>query len=334
MENERQILEAAVEKINAIAEVNVETGEAEAGSETGHVDAVLWLKHDGNRYKYVAEIKRGVIRSTAHFVARQLAKYETAGTPLLVTDFVTESVGEILRATNTQYMDAAGNAYIHAGGLYLLIEGKKRNVLLGEKTGTDPFGWAGLKVVFVLLCAPDMRNATYRDIARAADVALGTVGGVIKGLEQRGWLMNVGAVVKLREKQEIMKQWVAGYIDKLRPKLLLGRYETKETLDAEMAKKEAALLGGETAAEELNKFLKPGIHTMYIEGDQKDFVIKHRLRKHPYGGLELRRKFWNFDYPEEQRGIVPPLLIYADLIAVRDPRTLEAAEMIYDEYLA
>jgi len=31
--------------------------------------------------------------------------------------------------------------------------------------------------------------------------------------------------------------------------------------------------------------------------------------------------------------VVPPLLIYTDLIAVGDPRTIEAAELLYDDYL-
>ena len=62
--------------------------------------------------------------------------------------------------------------------------------------------------------------------------------------------------------------------------------------------------------------------------------MKQHLRKHPEGRVELRRKFWKFDHPEHKRRIVPPLLIYADLIAVGDPRTIEAAEMIYDECLA
>jgi hypothetical protein len=100
-----------------------------------------------------------------------------------------------------------------------------------------------------------------------------------------------------------------------------------------MAIREGALLGAETAAAEVQKYLKPGLYTLYIEGDLKDFVMKHRLQQHPEGGIELRRKFWKFDHPEEKRRIVPPLLIYADLIAVGDPRTIEAAEMIYDQYL-
>jgi hypothetical protein len=57
------------------------------------------------------------------------------------------------------------------------------------------------------------------------------------------------------------------------------------------------------------------------------------MRKNPKGNVELRRIFWNFDYPERANGITPHLLTYADLLAVADPRTIEAAGTFYDEFL-
>ncbi|MFZ1730559.1 MAG: type IV toxin-antitoxin system AbiEi family antitoxin [Bacteroidota bacterium] len=336
MENERRILEAAIEKINEIAGIELEAVGEGAGNVPGRADTVVWLTHAGRRYKYIAEVKRTVTKSTAHFVAKQLVEYtrKTKTAALLVTDYVTGGVGEILRAMDVQYLDAAGNAHMHAGGVHLLIEGKKRTETGRTRTGGDPFGWAGLKVVFTLLCAEELRNAAYRDIATAAGVALGTVGGVVTELERRKFLMRVGGVAKLRNPKELMQLWVTAYIEKLRPKLLLGRFEAIVGLDTHEAIRYGALLGAETGAMELQKYLKPGIHTLYIEDDQKEFVVKQRLQKHPEGRVELRRKFWKFNYPEKELGVVPPLLIYADLIAVGDPRTIEAAEMIYDECLA
>jgi hypothetical protein len=48
------------------------------------------------------------------------------------------------------------------------------------------------------------------------------------------------------------------------------------------------------------------------------------------GNVEILDKFWNFNYPEEQRHIVPPLLIYADLIRTADDRNIETAKIIYE----
>jgi len=241
---------------------------------------------------------------------------------------------EILREMDVQYLDAAGNAHVHAGGVHILIEGKKRAAVgWATRTEGDPFGWAGLKVVFTLLCAEELRNAAYRDTSRLRDVALGTVGGVVTALERRRFLMRVVGGMKLQNPKELLQLWVAGYIEKLRPKLLLGRFEAIQGLDTKAAIHQGALLGAETGAMHLQKYLKPGIDTLYITGDTAELIAPLRLRRDAEGGLELRRKFWEFEYPERELGIAPPLLIYADLIAVGDPRTIEAAEMIYDEYL-
>jgi hypothetical protein len=336
MEIERAILTAAIERIDAVAGVDIEVAETGAGIKPTRWDAVIWLKHGGKKYKFLAEIRKGVTTSTAFLVARQLTEVarEQKTAPLLITDYVTEGVGEMLREMDVQYLDAAGNAHVHAGGVHILIEGKKRTAVgWTTRTEGDPFGWAGLKAVFTLLCAEELRNAPYRDIAKAAGVALGTVGGVVTELERRKFLMRVGGGMKLRNPKELMQLWVTAYTEKLRPKLLLGRFDAIEGLDTHEAIRYGALLGAETGANRLQKYLKPGIDTLYITGDTAELIAPLRLRRIPEGSLELRRQFWEFEYPERKLGIAPPLLIYADLIAVGDPRTIEAAEMIYEEYL-
>ncbi|MDT8323656.1 MAG: type IV toxin-antitoxin system AbiEi family antitoxin [Bacteroidota bacterium] len=336
MENEKALLEAAIERFNTVAGVDIEVAEARAGTKSARWDAVLWLKHSGKKHRFLVEIKKGVTTSTAHLIARRLRARarEQKTVPLLITDYVTEGVGEMLREMDVQYLDAAGNAHVHAGGVHILIEGKKRTVTAWPtRTEGDPFGWAGLKVVFALLCAQELRNATYRHIAKAADVALGTVGGVVTQLERRQLLMRVGGEMKLRNQKELLQQWVTAYATKLRPKLLLGRFDAIDGLDTHEAIRYGALLGAETGAKRLQRYLKPGIDTLYITGDMAELFAPLRLRPDPEGSLELRRQFWEFEYPERKLGTVPPLLIYADLISVGDPRTIEAAEMIYDECL-
>ncbi len=335
MENEKEILTAAIERIDAVAGVNIEVAEVATSTKPTDWAAVIWLKHDGKKYKFLAEIKKGVTTSTAHLVARRLMEVapEKKAALLLITDYVSERVGEMLRGMDVQYLDAAGNAHLHAGGVHIFIEGKKRAETGRTRTGGDPFGWAGLKVVFTLLCAEELRNAAYRDIAKAAGVALGTVGGVLTELERRKFLMRFRGGAKLRNPKELVQVWVTAYIEKLRPKLLLGRFEAIEGLDTHEAIRNGALLGAETGAMWLQKYLKPGIDTLYITGSTAELFAPLRLRKKPEGSLELRRQFWEFEYPERKLGITPPLLMYADLIAVGDPRTIEAEEMIYDEYL-
>jgi len=70
----------------------------------------------------------------------------------------------------------------------------------------------------------------------------------------------------------------------------------------------------------------------YFKRDHEKVAMRNHTQKNHRGRIELRRKFWNFTHPEEERRIVPPLVIYADLIAAGDPRTNATAELIYDKY--
>jgi hypothetical protein len=61
--------------------------------------------------------------------------------------------------------------------------------------------------------------------------------------------------------------------------------------------------------------------------------MAHPVSSAAEGELDFKKQFRHFNYPVQEFGVVPPLLIYADLVAVADPRTIEAAEMLYDNYL-
>jgi len=62
-------------------------------------------------------------------------------------------------------------------------------------------------------------------------------------------------------------------------------------------------------------------------------VLKNRLRKAEQGNVEILTPFWNFKYELADRDIVPPILVYADLMATGDQRNIETAEMIYEKYI-
>jgi hypothetical protein len=47
-------------------------------------------------------------------------------------------------------------------------------------------------------------------------------------------------------------------------------------------------------------------------------LLGNHVQKAPDGNAEIVRRFWNFGYPEKALQVVPPLLVYADLIATGD----------------
>ena len=63
-------------------------------------------------------------------------------------------------------------------------------------------------------------------------------------------------------------------------------------------------------------------------------MAENRLRPDAEGDIEILDAFWGFDNEQPMAQTVPPLLAYADLIATLDPRNLEVAKLIHDQYLA
>ena len=51
------------------------------------------------------------------------------------------------------------------------------------------------------------------------------------------------------------------------------------------------------------------------------------------GNTEILRAIWNPELVQRPTPIVPPLLVYADLMAIAEPRNLEAAKEVYDRFL-
>ena len=61
--------------------------------------------------------------------------------------------------------------------------------------------------------------------------------------------------------------------------------------------------------------------------------MKNKIKKDPNGDIEILRVFWKFETDELDKNTVPPLLIYADLLATGDARNIETARMIYEKEL-
>ena len=76
--------------------------------------------------------------------------------------------------------------------------------------------------------------------------------------------------------------------------------------------------------------LVPKTVTVYLGDEKNAFLLKNRLQADPQGPIEVLDIFW-----EPSTGpTAHPLLVYADLLHIGDPRTLEQAKMIHDRYLA
>jgi hypothetical protein len=319
---------AAVRELGIDAEV--ERRQPKLGR--ARADALIRVRHGDQEILYAAEVKRGLRPAFLGAVLQQLERLGEQA--LLVTDYVTPPLADELRARRVAFMDAAGNAYLDRPPLLVWVKGQRPAKGAAAQTAGRIFQAGGLQVIFALLCDPERANLPYREIAKLAGVAHGTVGWVMAELLKLGFIAGVGGKRRLLQSERLLQQWVEAYARTLRVKLVLGRFKA-EKLDwwkAVDPLKYELTMGGEGAAARLTHHLRPGTLTFYGEKVEPRFLLDHRLRTHPAGEVEIMRRFWGFD--NDDPALTPTLLVYADLLVIGDARCLETAKRLYDGILA
>ncbi len=341
-EREGKLLEEALAALRQATELKAAVIAREPKTPEGvHPDAAIEIEGDRKRFRFFVEIK-AIDRAVALATAKhQLEPF--GGRGVLVAPYLTAELANHCREKlDLQFIDTAGNAYLRAPGLYVFIRGERPRGPAATAMGTRGGGTAtALRVVFALLCKPELLSAPYREIVAAAGVALGAVGWVFFDLQGRGYVTGGKRARnrRLLEPGRLLEEWVTNYPIKLRPKLNRRRFRAP---DPDWWPKtrlpDGALWGGEVAANRLTRYLKPATCTIYIDPEKgregvAKLVKEHRLRADPQGEVEILDRFWNFPGGPTQPELVPPLLVYADLVATLDPRNLEVAKRIREEYV-
>lgn len=305
--------------------------------------ARLRLGRGGCRIDFAAEVKPRVTAGSLGAVVAQLRYQTDAGElpPLLIMDYVPPSLASQLREHAQQFADAAGNAYLESAGLFVYVSGHKldeKGIALRASKG---FTTTRLKVLFALICDPDLAAEPYRTIAAAADVALGAMPAVVADLCREGVLVATGKQRQLNASKRLLDDWAQAYALGLRGKTLTGRYLAVhfDCWPDWQLKPGYAAWGGEPAANLLACDLQPQVLTLYAEKLPARLITQQGITAAgpvAYEQLiELRKPFWGRGLCSAGRpDIVPPALVYADLLATGNTRCMEAAQTIYDLRLA
>lgn len=330
---ENGILERAVAALERATGLRAEV--CPEPPQKGRPDALLDVFVDGHPIRFAPEIKAVERFQTLG----TLKAKEGAGTPptLLVAPYITEATAERCRELRIPFIDEAGNAYLEAPGLFVYVTGKRRPIHVRPAPAFRALTPAGLRIVFALLHQPEMAAAPYREIAKAAGVALGTVGEVLADLEARGHLApETPGPRRLLAPERLQDEWVTHYPIKLRPKLNARRFTapTPGWWREQDVHQYHAWWGGEVAAEKLTGYLKAARLTLYVDGKPDQLILANRLRPDANGEIEILEAFWAMDEPRQADDIAPPLVVYADLMATTDTRNIETANLIRDQYLA
>lgn len=256
---------------------------------------------------------------------------------LLITDRLTKEMASRCHVLGVQFMDTAGNAFIHSKkGVFVFITGRQApesNIFSPQKSD-DQTTPAALRTTFAIMAQPDLLNATIREIAAVAGLSVGTVAQTINGLRGRGFVGTDGSGRNvLRDRGRLVTEWSNGYVNRLRPKLPTRRFQFIEVpgMYERGWLPDGAAWGGEAGAAILTNHLKPGNFTIYAHPVSQivmsQLTIKLRLRHDPNGPLEIVAPFWNSERLKI-RDVVPPELVFADLVMTADPRNIEIANII------
>ena len=329
--------------IGAVQRHGLKIGIVERATGRGRVQGDTWVRvgHGGQDVLYAAEVHRTLRPATLGVALHQLERRGKQA--LLVTDHVTPELAEALRARHVAFIDAAGNAYLEQPDLLVWVKGQKPAVQHVQPRMGRAFQPTGLQVLFTLLCNPEAVNLPYRELAAMAGVAHGTVGWVMPDLQQLGFVRDRNGkrgTRRLFDGERLLAQWTDAYARQLRPRTLIGRYYVP-TLDGWRdwpLAQHGALWGGEPAAAILTDYLRPGALTIYAEQLPAILAARQKFLNEPAPGqtaiVEVRKRFWTFPGDALHPGVVPPVLVYADLLATGDARCIDTAKLVYDGYVA
>lgn len=310
-------------------------------------DAIVHVGAGDRKLRLVVEVKTNLRPGQAGAILAHLEPFQLPG--LLVTDFVNPNLAEELQRLGLFFIDAAGNAFFRHEGILLWVTGKRptQQEAIAKEKGRA-FQPTGLRVIFALLCEPEIVEQDYRTLAAKAGVALGTVGWVMRDLQQEGYLIRKGKTQRrLVDLDRLLNEWALGYARDLEPRCLLGRYETgdfEKWRNIDVAAHQAEW-GGEAAAALVTNYLKPETLTLWVERVPPRLLADLRLRADVRGRVEIRERFWkrnegkkrgttpDFAPPNVRGDIAPLVLVYAELLAVGDARTIETAKLIREEWI-
>jgi hypothetical protein len=237
------------------------------------------------------------------------------------------------------FVDQAGNCHLSVGKDYLAhIEGRKpeRTARSGRGIGARSY-----QVLFALLARPDLVTAPIRSLAEAAGVGKTAAADLVRRLKDEGLLATDRAGTRIIRPSVLIDRWVAGYGDRLRPRILLGRYRAAAGDPPAFERSAEAVLdglgwawGGATAAFRLTAHYRSAVTTLHLEAALPQ-SSRRQLRLLPAqdGPIVVLGVPGALGLEGPVPHVAHPLLVYTELLLEGDERALEAAREIRTRFL-
>lgn len=331
MNNESSIIETALEAFYNHTKIKADWRE----SPDPTYDGMAVFYFDSKKpERFVLEVKKEVRN---HHLEKLLQQHDANHQLLVIAEHIMPKTKEALQEHGICYLETNGNAYLkRLPKHFLWIELKKQKVLTREINRA--FTKTGLKIVFLLLVDEMFMHQTYRVMAKVADVGLGNVNNIIRGLKDlRLVIQKNDRELLLPDRKALLDRWISAYEQRLKPTLHIGNFRFADpsaffrwrTLHLHSQ----TVWGGEPAGDLYTDNLNPETLILYTLEARGELMKNYRLIPDDDGNIEIYNKFWNIETPDTVPHAVPPLLAYTDLINTGTQRCLETAKKIYEKHL-
>ncbi|MDJ0616095.1 MAG: type IV toxin-antitoxin system AbiEi family antitoxin [Calothrix sp. MO_192.B10] len=344
MGDENKLLQDCLEKLKALPNIQVTPKKIPNTKIDSSADGIITIRSPLKSVDYVYAIQPNVTGTTAELVIAYFKLHQEKLTKklFLITRYLSEPAIAKLVENNIEFIDTAGNIYLNSPAAYILIRGQHRP----KEKYTSPLQITpnNLKVIYILLKLPNILKASLKELADAAGVTSTTANHTLKNLYRLGYLQRQpGGNYRIAHYSKLLERWEIGYIESLRPKLLLGHFtpvvkgKLAEILDniIQQAKEKNFLIGGELGAALTSSYLVPTGATLHVKDNYRLIAAKLKLKPSPEGKIIFLQQFGldNAGDYNQAEPIADPLLIHAELMMENNERLEETAKRIFIKYI-
>lgn len=333
---EKQTIKEAIKLLSNLTGSKVI--ELPISNENHKADANLLMTIQDDEYRFNVEIKGEIRQNQALGIIEQFGKNKDSW--LLVARYIPRPLKDYFKAFNINYLELTGNCYISRKGIFIYITDRKVTPIRETIEGKL---WkpVGLKFLVAVISNPELLQASYREIAKTANIALGNIGPLFETLQKEGYAKKESNTIQLLNKSKLITRWTEMYHAILRPKLLKGKFRflrPEQQLQWRQLEPFGIYWGAEPAAALLTNHFRPEVFTIYTEKSGNDLLKQLKIVPDGNGNITVLDKFWGENFLDvnesNETKVAPALVVYADLINGFDSRNQEIAERIKKKYLS